>query len=605
MGIDEMKDALKESQEDGMKKNIDIDALRREIEIANGQLSDYKAAHSEMEKKYSANIASYKELENKYNEMQRKSDHYNASLIDKNIHLQRLLEQNEELKGEYDTFQKEAAAKMSNLGTEINKLQNEITEKNKIYNKDSKEWKRKHAEITESHQKEMKDKNECIVSIKQKMVNEVNNLKAKLSENVSILEQKLKKLHEKIEELQKDKIELLEKYEIEKCKLHEKEQTLHLLQAQLSRFSLNKQSDKQIESQMNEVFETFNNEKQKLSKENQRLLDEKSSLKSKLMNVSKENKAAKEGFERHKKNMCQQLERAHAGIQLRQERSERLIKTFEQRLELRQKQNVDYREKIDELSATLTSRNAHIAKLGAEVTEIGQKLKRYQHSVSNAQSLNETLLKEKQEFDAKMEERDDEIKEITKKHNKLAMDINQYKKEREAAIKTSVRMRSAEEKAYNEMMEYKSKYNELEERTQRKLKEMENIKKQNENLNVENTKLAGHHNAQQRINHLLNLKKECEKLKKEKKLHLNKISALQKKLKSSTNMMTNLDISSISNTSSNIREEKMNNQNLKSPVIQNRIKQRKKKERSTEIKNNQRAKTTTNKKDNSDSFTFE
>merc|ERR1712228_102757 len=198
MGIDEMKEALKESQEDGMKKNIDIDALRREIEIANGQLSDYKAAHNEMEKKYSANIAAYKELENKYNEMQRKSDHYNASLIDKNIHLQRLLEQNEELKGEYDTFKKEAAAKMSNLGTEINKLQNE-----------------------------MKNKNECIVSIKQKMLNEVNNLKAKLSENVSILEQKLKKLHEKIEELQKDKIELLEKYENEKFKLHEKEQTLN------------------------------------------------------------------------------------------------------------------------------------------------------------------------------------------------------------------------------------------------------------------------------------------------------------------------------------------------------------------------------------------
>merc|ERR1712130_1072709 len=117
---------------------------------------------------------------------------------------------------------------------------------------------------------------------------------------------------------------------------------------------------------------------------------------------------------------------------------------------------------------------------------------------------------------------------------------------------------------------------ELEERTQRKLSEMENIKKQNESMGVENTKLAGHHNAQQRINHLLNLKRECEKLKKEKKLHLNKISALQKKLKSSSNMMNNLDISSISNVSSNIRDEKINNQNLKSPLIP---KQRKKKER--------------------------
>merc|ERR1712173_24037 len=128
--IDSLKGSLKESQEDGMKKTIDIDAMRREIEIANGQLADYKAAHQELEQKYSANIASYKELENNYQEMQRKSDHYNASLIDKNIHLQRLLEQNEELKNEHARFQDEAEAKMSNLGTEINKLQNEICQKN-------------------------------------------------------------------------------------------------------------------------------------------------------------------------------------------------------------------------------------------------------------------------------------------------------------------------------------------------------------------------------------------------------------------------------------------------------------------------------------------
>jgi len=346
---------------------------------------------------------------------------------------------------------------------------------------------------------------------------------------------------------------LLEKYENEKSKLHEKEQTLHLLQTQLSKFSLNTgtQSDKQIESQMSEVFETLQNEKQKLSKELDAMTEAKELLQSQLANVSKENKAAKESFEQHKKNMCQQLERAHADIQLRQERSERLIKTFEQRLELRQKQNVDYREKIDELSATLTAKSERISKQSAEITELAQKLKRSQHTVMNAQGLNETLLKEKESFDVKMEERDEEIKDITQKHNKLAMDIAECIKERENAIKTSVRMRSAEEKAYNEMMEYKEKYNELEERSQRKLSEMADVKRQNENLCVENTKLAGHHNAQQRINHLLNLKKECEALKQEKKLHLKKISVLQKKIKSSSNIMNaTLDISSISNATS-------------------------------------------------------
>jgi len=162
----------------------------------------------------------------------------------------------------------------------------------------------------------------------------------------------------------------------------------------LSRFSLNTgtQSDKQIESQMNEVFETLQNEKQKLTKEVETLSEARDSLKSQLMDVTKENKAAKESFEQHKKNMCLQLERAHADIQLRQDRSERLIKTFEQRLELRQKQNVDYREKIDELSSTLAAKSAEISKQSAEIANLDQKLKRSQHTVVNAQSLNETLL---------------------------------------------------------------------------------------------------------------------------------------------------------------------------------------------------------------------
>merc|ERR1712129_360473 len=96
-------------------------------------------------------------------------------------------------------------------------------------------------------------------------LNQTDSLKSKLSEIASNSKQNLKDAHEKFEELAKRNNELLEKYENEKCKLHEKEQTLHLLQTQLSKFSLNTgiQSDKQIESQMSEVFETLQNEKQK------------------------------------------------------------------------------------------------------------------------------------------------------------------------------------------------------------------------------------------------------------------------------------------------------------------------------------------------------
>merc|ERR1712013_153621 len=59
---------------------------------------------------------------------------------------------------------------------------------------------------------------------------------------------------------------------------------------------------------------------------------------------------------------------------------------------------------------------------------------------------------------------------------------------------------------------------------------MGNVRRECEQLEVDNSKLAGHHNAQQRINHLLDLKRECEKLKREKKIANKKISALQRKL---------------------------------------------------------------------------
>ena len=239
---------------------------------------------------------------------------------------------------------------------------------------------------------------------------------------------------------------------------------------------------------------------------------------------------AQDTFERHKRTMCEQLERAHADIQLRQDRSERLIKTFEQRLDLRQKQNVDYREKIDTLSAAVTAKKSALKKQSQEMEQIKDQLKRCQHTVTNAQSLNETLLQEKAVFDSKVEERDREIEDVTAKHNQLQMDLAKCIQERMNAIKTSKRMRLAEEKAHSDMMEWKTRYNELEETSQRIQSEMDELKKSNETLEVENSKLAGHHNAQQRINHLLNLKRECEKLKREKKQVMHKLTSLQKKV---------------------------------------------------------------------------
>ena len=197
--------------------------------------------------------------------------------------------------------------------------------------------------------------------------------------------------------------------------------------------------------------------------------------------------------------------------------------------------------------------------------------------MTNAQALNETLLQEKAVFDQKIEERDLEIEDVTNKHNHLQTELSKCIQERMNAIKTSKRMRLAEEKAYNEMMEWKTKYNNLEETSQRLQTQLKDAQKQNDNLALENSKLAGHHNAQQRINHLLNLKKECEKLKKEKKQLLNKVSILQKKLgnntKASTNTL-NMSISSMGSmgSTSNDDQESVSSQNEQQKLKEQLIK---------------------------------
>ena len=595
-----MRESLKEAQNEMLRKDIDIEALRREMQTINGQLSDYKSAHNDLKGKYSGYVNKYKEIQGKLDETQHKCDNYNTALIDKNIKLQRLIEDNQSLQNQSNKYQKESLNKIESLNDEINNLQNKIKQQQDEYNQAVQKWDSNKSEMQTIHKTEIAKKDKYIkslqseiVTIKQEKSDEINSLNTKFNENQRFSEQKLKEIEQehdnKIEDLnneiinlhkEKNKIDgecviMTNKYENEKCKLKEKEETLELLQKKLSQFN-NKQenndSSQQIECQMSQVFEQFNNQQQKLNQEITELNKENVSLKAEIDKINvekseiekeknvleKQKKCANEAFEQKKKNMCDQLERAHADIQLRQERSERLIKTFEQRLELRQKQNIDYREKIDHLSSNLTSKTTIIKKQIQEIEQLKDQLKRCQHTVTNAQALNETLLQEKAIFDTKIEERDTEIKDITIKHNNLQNELTKCIKDRKKAIETSQKMRIGEERAYNEMMKWQSKFNDLHEKTDRLEKDLTDSRKANDNLALENSKLAGHHNAQQRINHLLNLKKECEKLKREKKQLLNKVSTLQKKL-GKTN--SNLNVSSISmnsmiSTNDDINESK-------------------------------------------------
>merc|ERR1719204_1961640 len=276
--------------------------------------------------------------------------------------------------------------------------------------------------------------------------NEVDALNARISEAEAQMSQ-----------LQQECSAMKHRYENEKCKLQEKEQTLQLLQQQLSRFSLSKTGDsgesQMIESQMSAVFEQFTKTQQslkaelgELSAERERLVlqlecghKDNRRLQQQLESAQKANQAAEAQFEQHKKNMCEQLERAHQDIQLRQERSERLIKTFEQRLELRKKQNLDLRQQKETQTAAVAQREAQLKRLNAETEHIKEQLRRCQQTVSNAQSLNEQLLQEKAAFDVKLERKESEAEVLAQRLTRMQSDLAQCIEERASAIGTSKR----------------------------------------------------------------------------------------------------------------------------------------------------------------------
>jgi len=534
--MDGIKESLKESENERLRKQIEIDSLRQKMEKIDGQLTDYKTVHNELENKYRANIVKYKKLENNYNEIQTK-------LNDKNMDLQRLLEQNKSIEREFELFQNESSLQIKSMNDTMHKLQNEMNENQKNYDLNKKE-------MISCHQTEIEKKEKCIISMKEEMLNEINKFNIEKLRNSEKHQTEINELNDNLMELKKEKTAIkdeydiiLKKYENEKCKLSEKEQTLQLLQKQLSRFDDDDDIDNDsisnpIESRMSAIFEQLNNSQNKLNEEIE-------GYKLKIIEIEKKRKATKESFESYKQTMSEQLDTAQQDIQIRQERSERLFKTFEQRLELRQKQNSEYKEKINELSNNIKSKKTEIEKHKMEIVEIKDQLKRCHQTINNAQTLNETLLHEKSQFD-------DKLSEITKQRNKLVVDITECMDQRENAIKTSHRMRIAEEKAHDEMMEYKTKYNELQELHSKASKEINHLKQKMEKLMTANSKLAGHHNAGQRINHLLSIKKECEKLKKEKKHYLNKISSLQKKLGNITKInqnqsnLNNLNLSTVS-----------------------------------------------------------
>eukprot|EP00485_Elphidium_margaritaceum_P020241 CAMPEP_0202726768 /NCGR_PEP_ID=MMETSP1385-20130828/184781_1 /ASSEMBLY_ACC=CAM_ASM_000861 /TAXON_ID=933848 /ORGANISM="Elphidium margaritaceum" /LENGTH=1774 /DNA_ID=CAMNT_0049392995 /DNA_START=32 /DNA_END=5356 /DNA_ORIENTATION=- len=592
-----LRQSIDDSANEMLRKDIDIEALRREMQHVNVQLNDYKTAHNELEKKYTAYIEKYKNVQNEYDEVQRMCEQYQSQCREKHSDLETALQEKQSLlsaidklqtdvhqmQHEYDVLQTQCEEKGNTIGKHEEMLQARVEEieqlQQNIVRLEQEIQAQKQAmhvalqtaendrenekeKIQQQHETEMKGLQQTVEALTamhvalQTAENDREHEKEKIQQQH---ETKLKGLQQTVEALNAEKLKLekdcaglSQKLENEKCKVREKEETFQVLQRKIAQFQISSSQSQQsenndsaaadggsdIQSQMMELFEKFDHEKQTLNAEIKSLTDENSAYHAEIETLNrtiqqvqtekdelvKTKTSAQQMFEQHKKNMCLQLEKAHNDVQQRQERSERLIKTFEQRLELRQKQNVDYRQKIDALSAEVTAKTSEIQKQTDEIEQIKTQLKRCQNTIHNAQSLNESLLQEKSEFDTKLQASEQEVERMNAECTHFQTELNKCMQERMNAIKTSKRMRLAEEKAYNEMMEWKSQYSTLQETSNRLEMEMHELKKQNDNLAVENSKLAGHHNAQQRINHLLNLKRECEKLKREKKQMAIKLS---------------------------------------------------------------------------------
>ncbi|ETO32486.1 nuclear pore complex-associated protein TPR [Reticulomyxa filosa] len=176
------------------------------------------------------------------------------------------------------------------------------------------------------------------------------------------------------------------------------------------------------------------------------------------------------------------MDEAHEQVKASKDRLDQLIKAYEERLRILKEELEEHKKKKHkETFKTNTS---------GELVEHKNELKNHKETIGNLQKLVKSLKTEKETIQSKMES-----------------DLTKSIQERMDAIKTSKQMRISEEKVYKEMMEWKSKISELE---------------------AENVRLAGHHNAQQRINHLLDLKKEINQLKQTNRLLINKLNKYER-----------------------------------------------------------------------------
>merc|ERR1719474_1221100 len=163
--IESTQSLLKEARSEMQRKEIDIEALNKELNTINGQLNDYKSAHSEMKEKYSAHVERYKALEGKMEEVQHKCDNYNTSLIERNIQLQHQLKENKALQSELDVDRQRASDREQELRNTISSLEQQHTETQADHDRQHEAWNTEKVQLIKTQSVAMDEKEQSITSL--------------------------------------------------------------------------------------------------------------------------------------------------------------------------------------------------------------------------------------------------------------------------------------------------------------------------------------------------------------------------------------------------------------------------------------------------------
>ncbi|ETN98104.1 putative vesicular transport factor Uso1p, partial [Reticulomyxa filosa] len=568
-----------------------LSALESAKKATEQSLRDFQSVYETLESKHQEQCRIYEQCLQELEDYKSRCDEYNHEIVSYNVKVSQLTHENQSLHERAKEFEKEAKHQIQNLGKNLVQLEQESAtlkhesqkmqaahEQAMLHNQTL--LQAKEVEITElkqSSEKALQDITnqkrdqqslfkQQIDTIQQAHAQKIEQLNATLAQQSNQFTQEQTKWTSEKEELAQRCVTLEKELEDSKGQTSEKSKLLELYHKNLSEFqkavlnvpmSPNKMMEGQREAFENEqknqlerqIISVFKNAEsqfetnerlhrealQMMQKQTGKLEAELSAQKelyatcsTQLQDMTVRYGELTEEFEKKKQQFNRKMDEAHEQVKASKDRRDRLIEAYEERLRILKEELEEHKKKKDMLTQELVSQKEIFKTNTNELAEHKNELKNNKETIGNLQKLVKSLKTEKESVEKKLDQSQTQWLGVQQIQSKMESDLTKSIQERMDAIKTSKQMRISEEKVYKEMMEWKCKYNELKEITFRNDSNVNELKAKISELEAENVRLAGHHNAQQRINHLLDLKKEINQLKQTNRLLINKLNKYER-----------------------------------------------------------------------------